>query len=182
MNPFLKLVKYIFNVNKFKFGKVGTNVILPENGEFGDAPNIVFGDNIYVGPGASFWATGGLQIDDNVIFGPNVVIHTSNHRYDEAESIPYDGVTILRPVHVCQNVWIGANVLITPGVTINEGAVVAMGAVITKDVPSGAVVGGNPAKILKYRNMERYEKLKTEGKFYLKMKAEGKMHWERVLG
>ncbi len=48
---------------------------------------------------------------------------------------------------------------------VHEGAVIAMGAVVTKDVPKGAVVGGNPAKILKYRNMEQYEKLKQEKSF-----------------
>ena len=49
--------------------------------------------------------------------------------------------------------------------TIEEGAVVAMGSVVTKDVPKGAVVGGNPAKILKYRDLEKYDKLKSENKF-----------------
>ncbi len=59
----------------------------------------------------------------------------------------------------------GARCTIIPGVTIEEGAVVAMGSVVTKDVPKGAVVGGNPAKILKYRDLEKYDKLKSENKF-----------------
>ena len=91
-------------------------------------------------------------------------------------------MTILRPVRICQNVWVGANTLVAPGVTVHEGAVVAMGSVLTKDVPAGAIVGGNPAKVIKYRDMERYERLKAEGKFYLKLKSEGEMTWERVSG
>jgi len=164
------------------FAARGINVILPVDGEFGEADQIRFGNNIYLGPGASFWATGGITVDDNVIFGPRVTIHSSNHRYEGAEALPYDGVTILRPVHICQNVWVGANVLIAPGVTVQEGAVIAMGAVLTKDVPAGAIVGGNPAKIIKYRDMERYERLKAEGRFYLKLKAEGNMTWEKIRG
>jgi maltose O-acetyltransferase len=179
----LRQIKY-YDLKKMRkrFAGIGINVILSEDCEFGLPENIRLGSNIYIGPGASFWATGGLQIDDNVIFAPRVIIHTSNHRYEEATALPYDGVTILRPVHICENVWIGANALIVPGVTINEGAVVAMGSVVVKDVPMGAIVGGNPAKVIKYRDLVQYEKLKTEGKFYLKLKAEGKMTWEKVRG
>ena len=45
--------------------------------------------------------------------------------------------------------WIGCNCIILKGVTIGEGAVVAAGSVVTKDVPPKALVGGNPAKIIK---------------------------------
>lgn len=177
-----KLIKRIFQKKNTVFGSIGDNVIISDGIEFGEPEKIFLGSDIYIGPGASFWATGGLKIDDNVIFGPKVTIHTSNHRYEGADSLPYDGVTILRPVRICANVWVGANSLIAPGVKINEGAVIAMGAVVTKEVPAGAIVGGNPAKILKYRDMVRYEKLKNEDKFYLKLKSSGKMTWDKISG
>lgn len=170
-----RFIRSIIRRNKIKrfkkrFKSIGANVDLSLDGIYAHAENISIGNYVYIGPEPYIFAPGGLTIGDNTIIGPRVNIHTSNHRYEDAEALPYDGVTILKPVHICENVWIGANVLIVPGVTINEGAVVAMGSVVTKDVPKCAIVGGNPAVIKKYRNMERYERLKAEGKFYMKIK------------
>ena len=58
-------------------------------------------------------------------------------------------------VTVKKNAWLGMNVTICPGVTIGEYAVVAAGAVVTKDVPDYAVVGGVPAKVIRYQDPSR---------------------------
>ena len=99
---------------------------------------------------------------NNIKMGPQVFIWTWNHNYYAPEALPYDRVCIEGPVTINDNVWVGAKATIIPGVTIGEGAVIAMGAVVTKDVPPCAVVGGNPAKILKYRDIEVYNKLKNQ--------------------
>jgi acetyltransferase-like isoleucine patch superfamily enzyme len=72
---------------------------------------------------------------------------------------------VQKKVVIGNNVWIGMSVCIVPGVTIGEGAVVGMGSVVTKDVPPLAVVGGNPARVLKFRAKEHYERLIREGKY-----------------
>lgn len=54
------------------------------------------------------------------------------------------------PITIKDKTWIGFHSIILKSVTIGEGAIVGAGSVVTKDVPDYAVVGGNPAKILKY--------------------------------
>ena len=81
--------------------------------------------------------------------------------FDEIKNNRYDGMIITgapvenlefeeyKPIFIGNDVWIGSRVIVMDGVTIGNGAVVASGAVVTKDVPAGALVGGNPAKIIK---------------------------------
>lgn len=62
-----------------------------------------------------------------------------------------DYFTEMKSVVLGNDVWVGANALILGGVTVGHGAVIAAGAVVTKDVPDYSVVGGVPAKVIKYR-------------------------------
>ena len=57
------------------------------------------------------------------------------------------------PITICSNAWVAGWAIVLPGVTIGEGAVVAAGAVVTKDVEPRTVVGGNPAKVIKRREL-----------------------------
>lgn len=58
------------------------------------------------------------------------------------------------PIDIGHDVWIGARAIIMSGVSIGNGAIVAAGAIVTKDIPAYAIVGGNPARIIKYRFTE----------------------------
>lgn len=122
-----------------------------------------------------FGGGGGLVIGDNTIIGPRVTIHTVNHRYENATMLPYDNYSYLKPVVIGRNVWIGDHVLICPGSKIGEGAVVAMGSVVSGEIPRLAVVAGNPAKIIKYRDENRYEDLDKNEKYYLQEKNNQKI-------
>ncbi|MGG0591310.1 CatB-related O-acetyltransferase [Priestia megaterium] len=82
-----------------------------------------------------------------------------NHRHDTFSTYPFK-VKMLGyskeawskgPIVVADDVWIGTNAMIMSGVTIGKGAVIAAGSIVTKDVPPYAIVGGNPAKLIKYR-------------------------------
>ena len=64
------------------------------------------------------------------------------------------------------NVWIGNHVISLPGVTIKEGAIIQAGSVVVGDIEKCGIAGGHPAKVFKYRDIEHYEKLKSERKFH----------------
>ena len=194
MKYFSKLKLYLISdankrtniiVKNMLFKSVGKNFffqprIIP------DEPKLIsFGDNVVVASGVTFvthdvidkvlnnmdydltfnYNCAPIEIGNNVSFGPEVVIWSSNHNYENPEMIPYDKVLVPKKTKICDNVWVGTRACIAPGVTIGEGAVIAMGSVVTKDVPPCAVVGGNPAKILKYRDIEKYNQLKINKKF-----------------
>ena len=65
-----------------------------------------------------------------------------------------------------QGTFLADNAVVVGDVTIGEGAIVAAGAVVCKDVPPCAIVGGNPAKVIKYRDQAHYEELKAAGRFH----------------
>jgi maltose O-acetyltransferase len=92
------------------------------------------------------------MIGNYVIMGPDVKIYTKNHGYHDISTPMAIQPVISEPVKIGNDVWLGANVIITPGITIGNHVIVGAGAVVTKDVPDFAIIGGVPAKILKYRN------------------------------
>ena len=118
--------------------------------------NVTIGNDVYIGPHALFLCTESqIFIGSKVLFGPHVTIIGGDHRitdvgrfiYDVLDKHPEDD----QDVHIEDDVWIGTNTTLLKGVTVGRGAVVAAGALVTKDVPPYAIVGGVPAKVLKYR-------------------------------
>jgi len=122
------------------------------------------GDNVSFN-GLKVLGIGRVVIGDNFHSGGGCLLLTSNHNYEGA-AIPYDDTHIVKEIIIQDNVWLGSRVLILGGVTIGEGAIIQAGALIHKDVPKGAIVGGNPGKIIKYRDLEHYDRLKVAQKFH----------------
>lgn len=142
-----KYIRRFFAKGCFK--KMGKNVNIEHGAFFASGREIEIGDNS--GLGINCRVTGPLVIGNDVMMGPNVMIFTQNHKNDRTD-IPMRLQTAPKqPVKIGDDVWIGANAIILPGVTIGNGAIIAAGSVVTKDVPDYAVVGGNPARIIKYR-------------------------------
>lgn len=112
---------------------------------------LVVGNNAGLGTHGFFGCAGGVEIGDNTIFGNYVSIHSENHNYSDVNTpIRLQGIN-RKGIKIGSDCWIGAKVTILDGATIGDGCVVAAGAVVRGEVPPYSVVGGIPAKIIKYR-------------------------------
>lgn len=109
--------------------------------------NIYLGSNFYANFDCVMLDVCPIQIGDNCMLAPGVHIYTATHPLDAQER--NSGEEHGKPVAIGNNVWIGGRAVINPGVTVGDNAVIASGAVVVKDVPANAVVGGNPARIIK---------------------------------
>jgi UDP-2-acetamido-3-amino-2,3-dideoxy-glucuronate N-acetyltransferase len=120
--------------------RIGKKCIIG-NGVYIDR-NVVIGNNVRIHNKALLYH--GLVVEDNCFIGPGACF--TNDKYPR-----FDTTRDLRGVswRVKKGASIGANVTVLPDVTIGAGAVIGAGSVVTKDVPAGAIVCGNPAKILK---------------------------------
>lgn len=147
-----KLIRRIrSSVGKHLFDKCGTNINIEKGADFGTGRGISIGDNS--GIGINCRVRGPLDIGDNVMMGPDVVILTNSHNFGRTD-IPMNaqGHAAPKKVSIGNDVWIGTRVIILPGVTVGNGVIIGAGAVVTKDIPDMAVVGGCPAKLIKFRD------------------------------
>ena len=103
--------------------------------------DVVLGNNVTVKCGVYLWD--GLRVGNNVFIGPNVTFCNDKHPRSGVHDCPF------LQTHIEDNVSIGSNATVLPGVRIGKGAVVGAGSVVTKDVPPGVTVVGNPARELK---------------------------------
>ncbi|MGS3184609.1 sugar O-acetyltransferase [Aeromonas taiwanensis] len=111
--------------------------------------HIRLGQGSYINMGATLLDNAPIRIGAGVMIGPNVQIYTAAHALEADERL--QGVETALPVTIEDRVWIGGGAILLPGVTIGREAIVGAGAVVSKDVPAGARVVGNPARILPAR-------------------------------
>ena len=128
--------------------KCGRNVNIEKEAHFSAQTEL--GDNS--GLGIDCYLQGKVVIGKDVMMGPRVNILVQNHNFSDTE-IPMNrqGMDIVKPVFISDDVWIGTDVIILPGVHIGKGAIIGAGSVVTKDVPEYCIAAGNPARVVKKR-------------------------------
>ena len=143
--PLLKYKRvFIRNKHVIEFGK---NITLAYNC-FISPISLSVGDDCWLG--VNNFICGKVEIGKGVILGPNVSMPGATHVIESNLPFSQSGLDIKGTI-ICDSVWIGSNSTILDGIRIGEGAIVGANSVVTEDVPPSAIVGGVPAKILRYR-------------------------------
>ncbi len=108
------------------------------------------GKRVFINSNLLAMARGGITIEDDVQIAANVQLLSNNHDIYDRQ------VLTCKPILIKEGVWIGAGASILPGICIGKHAIVGAASVVTKDVPDYAVVVGNPAKIIKMLDPEKF--------------------------
>ena len=125
--------------------KLGANVRLAERSRLvfeGPDGQIELGDDVFLNARSEIRARELVRVGAHCRLAFDVVVMDTNHH-------DLEGSLTTAPTILGERVWVGARALVLRGVTIGDGAVVAAGAIVTRDVPAGALVAGNPARVMR---------------------------------
>lgn len=127
------------------------------------SPEIIVGDNVWIGIRNSFAAINRIQIGNNVLFAGFVHVSDHSHGYEDINK-PIQGQPLIQkgPVIIEDDCWLGFSSEVLSGVHIGKHSIVAARAVVTKDVPPYSIVAGNPARIVKQYSFDTKQWEKTE--------------------
>lgn len=149
------LYRLLFGYSSRKFGFLNKNALLAPPIEFGNTKNVFIYGETKIGPAYISAVNAKFVIKKGCAVAGGLRVQTGNHariigRFvgDVKESEKPDGYD--KDVIVNEDVWIGSNVTLLAGVTIGRGATIAAGAVVTKEVPPYSIVGGVPARFIKF--------------------------------
>jgi maltose O-acetyltransferase len=132
-----------------------TQVCIKDDVIIDNPDGLEYSENLHLGHRIVIQAGGGVTLGRQVAIGDETIIWSVNHDYEEG-CLPYGFTRVRKPIVIEDNVWIGRNVMIAPGTHIGEGAVLSLGAVASGFIPPLAVVTGNPARVVRFRSLDRY--------------------------
>ena len=140
---------------KKMFAEIGDDCYIepPFHANWG-GKNVHFGNGVYANFNLTMVDDCDIFVGNNVMFGPNVTVSAGTHPIHPELRSKQAQYNI--PIHIGNNVWIGANSVILPGVNIGDNSVIGAGSVVTKDIPANATAAGNYAKVLNYNHPGRY--------------------------
>lgn len=139
---------------KEMFAEIGENCYIetPFHSNFGGR-HVHFGNDVYANFNLTLVDDCDIFVGNNVLFGPGVTVVTASHPIKP--DIRKKQAQYNKPVHIGNNVWIGAGVIILPGVTIGDNSVIGASSLVTKNIPSDVIAFGSPCRIV--RPIDRHD-------------------------
>ena len=136
---------------KKMFAEIGDDCYIepPFHANWG-GKNVHFGNGVYANFNLTMVDDCDIFVRNNVLFGPNVTVSAGTHPIHPELRSKQAQYNI--PIHIGNNVWIGANSVILPGVNIGDNSVIGAGSIVTKDIPSNVIAVGNPCRVLREIN------------------------------
>ena len=123
--------------------------------------NTVIGDGAGFGKNVKIRGDGPVFIGKRAAIAEDSIIYTQIHDYDHSDVLPFGWGFTYPATRIEDYAWVGLRSIVLPGAQIGEGAIVQAGSVVMGKVPPCAIVAGNPAKVIGYRDVEHYNKLKV---------------------
>ena len=142
---YFKILKELFSDN---IGE-GSYIAPPLSGAA--IERLKIGRNVFINSNLLAMSRGGITIEDDVQIAGNVSLLSNNHDLYDRQ------ILLCKPIRIQKGAWIGAGVSILAGVSVGKYAVVGAGSVVTKDIPDYCVAVGNPAKVIKHLDENRFD-------------------------
>lgn len=134
---------------------LGSGARISPNAAFSNPERIVIGDRFGLGARCTLWAgpaTGRIEIGDDVLFGPDVLVTAAGYRFNDGSPVTEQAMDEA-DVRIGDDVWIGARAIVLPGTTIGNGAIIGAGALVRGEIPENGIAVGVPAKLVGTRKI-----------------------------
>lgn len=149
LKPSQQNEKYALLKKMFKEIGEGCYIETPFYANWG-GKNVCMGHHVYANFHLTLIDDTQITIGDHVMFGPHVVVCSGTHPLSKRLRIKQAQYN--KPVHIGNNVWIGANCIIMPGVTIGDHTIIGAGSIVTKNIPSNVIAYGSPCIVVRELN------------------------------
>ena len=119
--------------------------------------NTTIGEHVFINFGLTILDIAPVHIGARSMLGPNCQLYTAGHPVHDWE-MRSGGWENGKPITIGEDVWLGGNVTVVGGVSIGDRCVIGAGTVVTKDIPADSIAVGNPARVLKKRDIKKLER------------------------